>query len=202
MSPCLCGQYPPGYITSQLYTNTTRYGSQSSCGIESKFAVNNIGLTYAVRNDRYDAILNPGSVIMSNKWYDYFVSKASFRGSNVFTIAGSLLILASLMMPWYLKSYRFSSSTVSPAEILIDFIYWGRTVPPYSIAAILYLLVLSLIAPFLKQHHAAALALGGFALMGLTLFLNAVPAESFGWGLIVTGTGLLLLLPGFFQKAV
>jgi hypothetical protein len=138
---------------------------------------------------------------MSDKWYGFFISRTSLRGSNVFTIAGSLLTLASLLMPWYLKSYRFSSSTVSPAEILMDFIYWGKTVPQYTIATILFLLGLSLIAPFLKQHHTAMMSVGGLTLMGVMLFLNTVPAESFSWGLIVTGTGLLLLLPGFFQKA-
>ena len=167
---------------------------------KGSWRINNIRLTYAGMNNKHDASRNPGSIIMGDKWYGFFISQASFRGSNIFTIAGSLVTLASLLMPWYLKNYRLSSSTVSPAEILLDFLYYGKTVPFYSISAILYLLGLSFIAPFLKQRHSAALAFGGLTLMVVMLYLNSVPAESFSWGLIVTGTGLLLLLPGFFQK--
>jgi hypothetical protein len=137
---------------------------------------------------------------MSVQWHEWFIGKSSFRESSLFVVAGSLITLVSLAMPWYEKVYLLSTGTVSAGEILAGFIFRCRPVPALSVISIACLAALALAAPFLKKRLAALLVLPACGLAAAMLYYNAVPFERFTWGLIVTGTGLLFISLGFFGK--
>lgn len=137
---------------------------------------------------------------MGMKWHQWFVEKSSWRESTLFVLAGALVTLVSLVMPWFNKVYQLSSTYVSAGEILAGFLFRGESVPYYTVITIAYLAALSLAAPFLKKKLAALFALPAFGLMAAMLYFNAVPFERFAWGLIVTGAGLSIILLGFFGK--
>lgn len=137
---------------------------------------------------------------MSAKWHQWFVTKSSWRESTLFVLAGALVTLASLVMPWFRKEYLLSSDFISAGEILAGYLLRGDTVPGITVSAISSIAALSVAAPFMNTRLAALLALLSLGLGAAMLYFNAVPFERFSWGLIVTGAGLSIMLLGFLGK--
>ncbi len=154
----------------------------------------------AIYDRGYFALVPEKEAGMDRKWHDWLIEKTSFSESNLFVVVGSLITLVSLIMPWFKKVYVLSYSTVSPGELLAGYLFSGAPLPWHTLAAVTWILALSIVATFVKKRLAAFMALIAFGLLGTSLYLNTVPLERFTWGLVVTASGLAVMLLGFIGK--
>ncbi|HQO01446.1 MAG TPA: hypothetical protein PLI62_04180 [Spirochaetota bacterium] len=138
---------------------------------------------------------------MDRQWYTWFFRIVELRESNFLSVGGGLVTLLSLVFPWYVHSYIATKTSVSGAEILFGYFFNGATIPWFSAAAIIYLILVSLFVIFFAgPAHTFFAALSGTAAFLLMLFFNPVPLSQFTWGLGCTLGGLVLMSCGIIRK--
>jgi hypothetical protein len=138
---------------------------------------------------------------MKRKWYEWFFRIVELRESNFLSVSGGLLTILSLVFPWYVHTYITTETSVSGAEILFGYFFNGSTIPWFSAAVIMYLILVSLFVIFFANPtHTFFAALSGTAAFLLMLFFNPVPLSQFTWGLGCTLGGLFLMSFGIIRK--
>ncbi len=138
---------------------------------------------------------------MAAPWYNRFVSHEDTGKGNLPEVAGSCVILVSLLLPWVIVQYRLTSEPVAGAQLFLHLLY-GREY--YSLPltiSVLYLAVTGFYTLLSAgASRAAVLGAGGVLLTGISAFLLPIPLLKPGIGIYTAGVGAILLVVGFFTR--
>lgn len=131
---------------------------------------------------------------MAKKWYERFISFSTWKSTNLIEISGSLLIIISLVLPWFYGNFRFSRKSLAGAEIIFNALFNGATYPVIALLTVPYLLITAIIVPFTKKSSIRALiALTGIILSGFAIYTFPAQSENYGVGPVFTLIGLLMI---------
>lgn len=125
----------------------------------------------------------------------------SFRSTNMVSISGALIVVFSLLCPWFRLEFSADSRSLAGFQLLSGWISGSRYLATLTGISMLFLVFASGAALLAAQKHlSAALAVVSAALLAAALWLNPIPVASYGWGVWMAAAGLVLMAASVFRK--
>jgi len=139
---------------------------------------------------------------MKQPWHSHFFEiTGSLRSTNMVSIAGALIVFFSLLCPWFRLEFSAGSNSLAGFQLMAGWISGSRHLATLTGFSMLFLVFASGTVLLAAQRNlSAALAVVSAALLAIALWLNPVPVASYGWGVWMAATGLVLMAASVFRK--